>query len=192
MAGRQNGDGLIDDVLLVRLQVVGPAPLDELDHPAGVEVETERDAASVLGEVLHRKTQPTRAGGAQHEPVGAPGEVLVGEQVAEQLVVGPEVPDADAALGESRRAAGFEHEQRLILERLRNPAPDRAATQPVVLERGEAPQIVEAAHVGHGIEIEPLPEIEPEGTAGLLREVPADDLAHVLVEPGAGGGDRFG
>src|SRR5438477_417247 len=75
VASLENGDGLIDDVVLVRLQVLGPPLLDQLDHPAGIEVDAEADAAAQLREVLDRQPQAPGTRRSEHEPVGALREV---------------------------------------------------------------------------------------------------------------------
>ena len=59
--GREDRHRLVDAVFLVGLQVLHPALLDELDHPARVEVDAEADAAAILAEVLDRQPQPPRA-----------------------------------------------------------------------------------------------------------------------------------
>ncbi len=92
----QDRDGLVDDVVLVGVQVVGPALLDELDHPARIEIDAEADAAPVLRQVLHGEPQTPGAARPEHQPVGAAREVLVGQGVAEHLVVDAEVVDVDA------------------------------------------------------------------------------------------------
>ena len=45
VAGLQDRDRLIDDVILVGLEVLAPSLLDQLDHPPRVEIHTEADAA---------------------------------------------------------------------------------------------------------------------------------------------------
>ena len=89
--GLEDRDGLIDDVILVGLQVLAPALLDELDDPARIEIDAEADAAAVLREVLDRQAQPARARRPEHQPVRALREELVGQRLAEQLVVDAEV-----------------------------------------------------------------------------------------------------
>ena len=105
MTGRQRGDGLVDHVGLVGLQVIHPALPDQLDHPARVEIDAEADAAAMLREVLHREAQAARTARPEHQPVGPLREALVGQRVGEQLVVGPEVVDGDAALRYAGRPA---------------------------------------------------------------------------------------
>src|SRR5437763_111996 len=104
----QDRQGLIDAVLLVEIALLNLAALDALDDPARVEVDAEGDPAAELGEMLDGQAQAAGAGGAEHEPVGALGEGFVGKGLAEVLVVDAEVFDLEAALGNSRRAAGFE------------------------------------------------------------------------------------
>src|SRR5437867_3533263 len=57
VAGLKNRNRLIDTMVLVGLQLLGPAFLDQLDHPARVQVDAEADAAAVLGEMLDRQAQ---------------------------------------------------------------------------------------------------------------------------------------
>ena len=83
VAGAEDRDRLIDDVILVGLQVLGPALLDQLDDPARIEVDAEADAAAMLRQVLDRQPQPARAGRAEHQPVRALRKLVVGQRVAE-------------------------------------------------------------------------------------------------------------
>src|SRR6202011_3356312 len=46
VAGLENRDRLIDDVILIGLQMLGPPLLDQLDHPARIEIDAEADAAA--------------------------------------------------------------------------------------------------------------------------------------------------
>ena len=124
-------------MLLVGLQVLHPALLDQLDHPARVEVDAEADAAAILAQVLDRQAEPARPRRPEHQPVAAAREMPVGQGVAEHLVVDAEVVADDPALGDARGAAGLEHVPRSIRQRFRDPAPHRAAAQPVVLEVAE-------------------------------------------------------
>ena len=69
----QQGQGLVDHVLLVRSIIGHLAHLDELDDPARVEVHHEADAAAVLREVLDGEAQPARTRGpdvSQSAPLG--------------------------------------------------------------------------------------------------------------------------
>ena len=94
---------LVDDVLLVRLHLSISPPLDELDHPARVEVEHEADAAAMLGEVLDGEAQAARAASGRPAASRRPcGKYVVGQRVAEHLVVDAEVVDVDARLRHAR------------------------------------------------------------------------------------------
>ena len=117
---------LIDHVALVRLHLIHLARLQQLDDPARIEVDAERDAAAMLRQVLDRQPQPARTGGADHQPVAALGKVLVGQRVAEHLVVDPEVVDVDARLRHAGRSAGLEREDGPSVVALRHPPADRA------------------------------------------------------------------
>src|SRR5262245_20819686 len=115
VAGAQDGDRLVDHVLLVGLEVLGPALVDQLDDPARVEVDAEADPAAVLREVLDRQAQPARPRRAEHQPVRTLGEVLRGERSGVEVVVGAEVDAGDAALRDAGGAAGLEDEDRRAL-----------------------------------------------------------------------------
>ena len=180
--GREDRERLVDHVVLVGLEVLHPALLDQLDHPARVEVDAEADAATVLAQVLYGQAQPARARGAEHQPVGARREVLVRQVGAEQFVVGAEVVQGHPALRDARGAAGLEHVDRIVGHRLRHPAPHRAAAQPLVLERRELAQVGETGDVAARVEVELRGEVQPEGRAGLRVKVPLHHVADVGVE----------
>ena len=76
----ENGQGLVDAMLLIEVGFLNFAALDGLDDPAGIEIDAEGDAAAMLGEVLDGKAQSARAGRTEHEPVRAFGEGFVGER----------------------------------------------------------------------------------------------------------------
>ena len=133
-------------------------------------------------EVLDGQPQAPRAGRAEHQPVGSLREVLIGQRVAEQLVVDPEIVARDARLGHAGGAAGLEHVDRLAGAALGDPALHRSAAQPVVLEKTEAPEVVEARDLAPRIPSELLRELQPERATGGRVEMPRDDLADVDVE----------
>ena len=108
VVGAQQGEGLFDDVLFVGFGFVDLAALDQLDDPARVEVGHEADPAAMLGEMLDRQSEAAGTAGADHDPVGAAGECVVGQLVAEGFVVDAEVVDTDARFGDAGAAAGFE------------------------------------------------------------------------------------
>ena len=169
-------------MLLVRFQVLGPALVDELDHPARIEVDAEADASSVLGEVLDGQAQAPGTRRAEHQPVGPPGEVLLGKVVAEELVVGAEVVYRDAALGDSSCSTGLEDVDGLVGEGLGHPAADRPAPQPRIFEEGELPQILKTLDVFARIEVQLFLKLQPERRAALGIEVPLHDLPDVGIE----------
>ena len=182
LAGIEDRDRLIDHVILVGLQVLAPALLDQLDDPARIEVHAEADAAAVLREVLDRQTQTPRAGRPQHQPVRPAREELVRQRVAEDLVIGAEVVDRHARLRRAGRPARLEDEHRLAGESLGDPPLHRAAAQRFVFERAEALQVRKRldflARIPPGLRR----EVEPERTTGRGIEMPVDDLAHPRVE----------
>ena len=181
--GRQNRHGLLDDVFLVGFQVLHPAFLDELDDPAWIEIDTETDAAAVLAQVLHCQSQAPRTGWAEHEPVGAFGEILVRQRLAEKLVVDAKIIRDHAAFRNARRTTGLENIDRLVLERLRHPAANGAAAQPFVLEQAEKLQVGEPVNVLERVEGERLRSLQPERGSGVRVKMPANDITHVSVEP---------
>jgi hypothetical protein len=60
VAGAQDCDRLIDDVILVRLEVLVPPLLNQLDDPARIEIDAETDASAVLREMFHREAKAPR------------------------------------------------------------------------------------------------------------------------------------
>ena len=163
-----------------------PALLDQLDHPPRIEVDAEADATAILRQVLDREPQPTRARGTEHQPVGTPREIPVGERVAEHLIVGAEVTGVDSRLRRARRATGLKHVHRLVGETLWHPPADGASTEPLILERRELLEVVEALHVGERIEGQALRILQPEGAARRLVKVPGHGLDGVRIECRAG------
>ena len=134
-------------------------------------------------EVLDRQPQPPRAGRAEHQPVRALRKILVGQRVAEDLVVDPEV------LARRRASSGCRSCRRSRTRRpacRRSPsapsaAPDRrAATRPRTAPkrfRSAKPLISRAR-----IPAELRRVVEPERRAGRRIEMPGDDLAHPRVQ----------
>ena len=121
-------------------------------------------------------------GGSQHQPVRPLGKILVRQRVAEQRVIGAEVVDRDAALGDARRTAGFEYVNRLVGKRLRHPAPHRAAAQPFVLEGFELRQVGECLDLFQRIELQALGIFQPERAARRFVEMPLHDFMRVGIE----------
>src|SRR5439155_19862259 len=52
VTGFEHGQGLLDNVILVSIEVLHPTFFDELDDPAWVQVDAEADAAAILAEML--------------------------------------------------------------------------------------------------------------------------------------------
>src|SRR5262249_57178281 len=127
---------------------------------------TKTNTAAVLTQVLDRQPQPARPRRPEHQPVGAQRKILFGESLAEHFVVNAKVFDLQAALRNAGRPAGFEGEERLALQPLRQPAPNRPPAQPFVLERRELPEIFEAGDLRSRIPSEFGREIQPERAAG--------------------------
>ena len=83
--GREDRQRLVDAVLLVRLQVLHPALLDELDDPPRIEIDAEADAAAVLARCSTASRSRRGPLGPEHQPVGPLGKILVGQRVAEKF-----------------------------------------------------------------------------------------------------------
>ena len=108
------------------------------------------------------------------------GKRVVGQRVAEALVVDPEVVDVDPRLRHAGAAAGLEDVDRPVGVRLRHPAAHRPAAQPLVLEEAELVEVgvavdVRAADRSRSRFARSSQNGQP--VAGI--EMPADDLAHV-------------
>src|SRR5262249_42181527 len=121
----EHRERLIDDVLLIRLQMLHPALFDELDDPAWIEIDAEADAAAELAEMLDGEAQPPRSARAKHQPVRSFGKVLLRQRRAELLVVDAKIVDDDAALRNAGGAAGLEDVGGLAPQGLGLPAPNR-------------------------------------------------------------------
>ena len=143
---------------------------------------------AVLRQVLDGQAETSRAGRTDHQPVAAPGKVLVGQRVAEHLVIGSEVVDVDPRLRNAGRAAGLEREDGLVGKGLRHPPADGPAPQPLVLEEAESVEVRVGPDLLPRVPVELLREVQPERRAGLGIEVPPDDVADVGVEIGRGNG----
>jgi len=174
---------LIDDVTLVGFHLIHLPVLDQLDHPARVEIDHEADAAAVLRQVLDGQPQPPRAARSDHQPVGPFRERIIGERFAEVRIVDPEVLVRDSRLRHTGAAAGLEHVDRLVRVRLRDPPPHRTAAQPFVLKEAEPIEVAVPLDVDERIEVEAAGAFQPERTPGRRVEVPAHDVADVGIEP---------
>ena len=134
----QHGERLVDHVLLV-------APPPRRACPSSGSLMTQRGSRSTMKQMPPRccarcsTARRSRRGprGPDRQPVGALREELVGQRVAERLVVEREVLDVDARLRDAGAAARLEDGDRLPGEPLRHPAPDGPAAQPLVLEEPE-------------------------------------------------------
>src|SRR5687768_13644306 len=108
--------------------------------------------------------------------------MLIGQRLAEELVVCAEIVERHTSLRNARSATRLEYVHRLARKPLRDPPLHRSASQPVVLESRKAGQIVEAAGLLSRIPAE-LPRVfQPERGPGSRIEMPGDDLADVRVE----------
>ena len=161
------------------------AALEQLDHPARVEIETKTDAAANLRQMLHSEAQAPGAAGPDHDPIGAAREKLVGKSVRKLLVIDAEVLVVDPRFRHTRAAARFKCADRLAGVGLRHPASHRPASQPLILEKPKTIEIVIRLYLAARIEIERLGALEPERGAGLRIKVPLDDFTSPGVEDGA-------
>src|ERR1700682_3329684 len=98
--------------------------------------------------------------------------MLVGQRLAENLVVDPKILEADARLRRAGRSAGLEHEHRFSGEALGNPSLDGAAGQPFILQFGESLKVVDPPDLAPRIPAELRRVLEPERTARRRIEVP--------------------
>ena len=132
--------------------------------------------------MLHGKTQPPRARGPEHQPVGAPREIFVRKRLAEHFIVDAEVLDGNAAFRHSGRSPCLEDIERFAGKPLRHPPAHRPAPQPFVLERREFSQIFEAADLASRVPTQLRRPLQPERTSCLRIEVPLDHLTHMGIE----------
>ena len=128
------------------------------------------------------QSQPTRTGGAQHQPVCSLREGLIRQSRTEEFIINPMVFHDHAALGNSRRAAGFKHVDRFILQWLWHPATHRATAKPFVFEERKLLQIVEAIDVLERIEVKSFLLLQPEFASGVITEMPLNHLASMLIQ----------
>lgn len=108
----------------------------------------------MLREMFERPAQTPQLGWSEHEPVAARRGTLRRKRLAEQLVVGFEIGDADARFGYAGRAAGFGNINRFASEALGNPAPYWPAAQPFVFAMAKPFQIIVAVSFFARIEIQ--------------------------------------
>ena len=173
---------MVDDMIFVVFGLFDLSLFDELHDPARIEVHAEADAAAILGQMFDRQPQSPRPGWPEHQPVGSSGKVFVGERVAEVFVVDPMVFDDHATLGNTRRAAGFKHVDRLTRQPFRHPAVDRPAAQPVVFKVRKLLQVVEAFHFGQRVEVVSLGLLQPERAASRFMEMPLHRFHGVSIQ----------
>ena len=102
VAGAEDRDGLIDAVILYGSRCSIQPFLISLITQRGSRSTQKQMPPRCWHEVLDRQPQPPRTGGAEHQPVRALGEILVGQRLAEQLVVDAEVFDRRCGSWECR------------------------------------------------------------------------------------------
>src|SRR5262245_11186066 len=134
--------------------------------------------------MLYRQPQPARPRRPEHQPVRAARKILFGERLAKHFIVGAKVFYLQAALRHPGRSAGFEGEERLAFQSLRQPTPDRPPAQPFILERRELPEVLKGGDLLSRIPAEFVSKIQPEWATRIGVEMPLHDLANVGVELG--------
>src|SRR4029077_9183370 len=117
--------------------------LDQLDHPARIEVDAKADPPSMLCQMFDRQPEPPGTARPEHQPVASLGKLVVGKRLAEHLVVDLPIVDLHTTFGNTRGTAGLKDIDRFALEPLGNPTLDWSAPQPFVFELGEFLQVVE-------------------------------------------------
>ena len=95
---------------------------------------------------------PARACRAYRQPVRTLRKGVVRQGIAEQLIIDPEIFGRNPRFRHAGTAARLKREDRLVSEALRNPAPDRAAAQPLVLKIAKKIEIVVGFDVAARIE----------------------------------------
>jgi hypothetical protein len=175
-------DRLIDAMLLVGFEVLHPALFDELDDPPRIEIDAKADTAAELGQMFDRQAQAARTARAEHQPVRSFGKILFGQCAGKNLVVSPVVLDYNAALGNARRAAGFEDVRRLARKGLGNPAAGGPAAKPFVLEQRKFLDIRVAFDFLERVEFQLALLAQPERAAGRFVKVMLNDFVRVLIE----------
>src|SRR5713101_4689335 len=141
MARLEHGQRLLDDMILVGIEVLHPAFFDKFHDPARIEIDAKTDAAAELAQVLNGQTQTPGAGGPEHQPIGAFGEVFVRKSLAEYFIVRAEILDIDTGLRYPGRAAGFKNIDWPIRKCYRHPAAYRTAPEPFILKQPKFLQV---------------------------------------------------
>ena len=139
--------------------------------------------------MFHGQAQTARTRRTQHEPVGIQGETLRRQSLGKEFVVHPEIPHVDPALGSAGGPSGLENEDGILRIGPRNPAPNRSAPQPIVVEQAEPGKISQTPHLLPRVPVRLAGPVEPEGTPGLRIEMPLDhgpDLSVQFPAPGPG------
>ena len=189
VAVADDGGGLVDDVFLIELGHAHFAHADEAFHPAGVEVDEVTGTAADVGEVLDGEAQAARAGGADHQPVGALREKVGAVMFGEFRVVGHVIVPADALFRHAGGAAGFEDVVGPFAEGFRDETGGIFLAQNLVIEGLESLDVGEAGDVLERIEAEVRHLFEPVRASGFRGEMPFHHFAGVGVE-GFGGSLR--
>src|SRR6478672_11247579 len=136
----------------------------------------------MLREMLDCQAQTTWPGWTKRQPIRTMREKLFRQRVAERLVIDAEVVDVDARLRHARAAAGFKCVNRTIGITLRHPTPHWPTTQPLVLKKTEAREVVVTLDLCARIPRQVTGEVEPERTTGFRVEMPLDNFAHPGIE----------
>ena len=185
-------DRLVDDVFHVLLHFLVFLAHDQFFHVARVQVHKITGTSAVVGEVLDGEAEAAGAGGTDHEPFAAAGEVGVVEVVAEFLVVDFVVIPADALLRQTGGAAGFEDVEGPVAETLGHEAFILLVAQPVVLEVGKFIDVGEGGDFLPRVPSGLRGPIQPEGAAGFRIEVPLNHSTEMGIEIFGGSHDGKG
>ncbi len=167
---------------LIALDLVQLLALDQSLHPAGIEIDVITTSATSVGQMLNRKTQTTRTGWSDHDPVAALREKLITQAVGKLLVVMLVIIPADTLFRQTCSAAGFKHIERTSAHSFRNKALVLFIAQPLILKVRKLHDVVITFHFFTRIPAGVFHPVQPERTAGLFGEMPVDDLAHALIQ----------
>lgn len=83
VVGTKDRQHLIDAVLFVFFQLLHLAVFDEFDDPPWIQIDAKANASAELAQMFNGQSQPSWAAGAQHQPIGTPRKILVGQRFAE-------------------------------------------------------------------------------------------------------------
>ena len=164
----------------------------QLDDPPRIEIDAEADAAADVEPGARSPAAGAADPTARASANGAARKVLVGQRLPTSARSRSSDPRSRRATSECRSCRRSRRRKPASCRHSRaDPAANvgirRSAAQPVVLEQSEELEIGEPVNVLERIEFERFGPFEPEWRAGVRREMPLYDLAHLFVERLAGG-----